>query len=132
MLDDGNPDEANEITETNESKRAAQRDDLDVPPDLRWTRNIVQDPDRLDGLGAIGVSRLFVYGGVDEIRRNDTIRTALPLIDERFRQYVPLMKTKTGRDLAEERWAWMEKKFLPKLMGQVDIEDVYGEVEASH
>lgn len=84
------------------SNEAGVKAFADENPALR----IVQDADRIDGLGAVGVSRLFVYGGVDEVRRMGLIDSGIELIEGRLRHYSRLMKTGTGREVAEERYRW--------------------------
>ena len=74
---------------------------------------IVQDADRLDALGAIGVARAFGYGGYkgqpmynpDDATTPTTLRhfyDKLLLLKER-------MNTNTGRQLATERHQFMEQ-----------------------
>ena len=64
---------------------------------------IVQDADRLDAIGAVGVARTFAYGGEHGRSLDDSIahfhEKLLLLKDE--------MNTKTGKRLAEERHAFL-------------------------
>lgn len=85
---------------------------------------IVQDADRLDALGAIGIARAFSYGGYkgrkmhdpripvrtyktsDEYKRSDA-----PTINHFYEKLLKLkdrMNTETGRAIAEERHRFME------------------------
>jgi uncharacterized protein len=85
---------------------------------------IIQDADRLDGLGAVGVSRLFVYGGANEIRRQGMIDSGIKLIEERFSHYPRLMKTETGKKMAEERYKWMVEEFVARWHDATDTSNV--------
>ena len=64
---------------------------------------IVQDADRLDAMGAVGVARTFAYGGEHGRTLDDSIRhfheKLLLLKDE--------MNTETGKQMAEERHAFL-------------------------
>ena len=64
---------------------------------------IVQDADRLDAIGAVGIARTFAFGGEHGRSLDDSIRhfheKLLLLKDE--------MNTPTGRALAEERHRFM-------------------------
>ncbi|KAI4212963.1 MAG: hypothetical protein LQ351_004307 [Letrouitia transgressa] len=62
---------------------------------------IVQDADRLDALGAVGVGRTFTYNAA--ANRRSGMEQALAHFDEKLLQLEALMKTKEGRRLAKGR-----------------------------
>ncbi|MCK4499319.1 HD domain-containing protein [Candidatus Babeliales bacterium] len=95
---------------------------------------VVQDADRLDALGAIGIARTFAYGGYkgNEIY-NPTIKPALhttaeaykksdgPAINHFYEKLLLLkdrMNTPSGRRIALKRHAFMEK-FLQTFFEEV-------------
>ncbi|TQV91192.1 hd domain-containing protein [Cordyceps javanica] len=61
---------------------------------------VVQDADRLDSIGAIGIGRLFTYGGAKTTR---PLQGSVGHFDEKLLHLVPLMKTRVGREMAHER-----------------------------
>ena len=66
---------------------------------------IVQDADRLDALGAVGIARTFAYGGEHGRPFSDSVRhfyDKLLLLKDR-------MNTAAGRRLAEARHAYLEE-----------------------
>ena len=60
---------------------------------------LVQDADRLDALGAIGIGRCFTFGGARGRSMEDSIRH----FDEKLVKLEAMMKTETGRLMASVR-----------------------------
>ncbi|MCB0669039.1 MAG: HD domain-containing protein [Saprospiraceae bacterium] len=86
--------------------------------------DIVQDADRLDAMGAIGIARAFNYGGhkgrllyhpeikpVLNLDKEAYKKSSAPTINHFYEKLLRLkdrMNTKTGKQLAEERHQFME------------------------
>jgi len=96
--------------------------------------DVVQDADRLDAIGAIGIARVFNYGGFkgNEIY-NPEIRPNLDMTKEEYKKgrqpsinhfyeklllLRDLMNTKTGREMAQERHEFM-LKYLEQFYREV-------------
>jgi len=106
------------------------------PPMRTLEGKVVQDADRLDAVGAIGIARTFVYAGwrgdlmydpklpprgsmtPEEYRRGPS--TAINHFHEKLLQLKDRMNTATARRIAEDRHAYMERyleRFLREWEG---------------
>jgi len=65
---------------------------------------IVQDADRLDALGAVGIARTFAYGGGHGRPPEDSIAH----FHEKLLLLKDMMNTAAAREIAKERHAFME------------------------
>ncbi|MDF7811553.1 HD domain-containing protein [Hymenobacter sp. YC55] len=106
---------------------------------------LVQDADRLDAIGAIGVARAFAYGGHKGRPLHDP--AVLPVVHDSFESYkkntAPTVNhfyekllhlrerlhTPAARKVAEERHAFMEQ-FLAQFLREWDGKDVNAEQQA--
>lgn len=73
----------------------------------------VQDADRLDAMGAIGIARTFAYGGSMGRRLHDPAgedrTTSVQHFYDKLLKLEGLMNTASGRKLARERHEFMEE-----------------------
>lgn len=76
---------------------------------------IVQDADRLDAIGAVGVGRCFAFGGAKGKGR--PLMGAIEHFEEKLVKLPGMMKTKSGRELAESR-----NKILEEFAAQFNEE----------
>ncbi len=65
---------------------------------------IVQDADRLDAIGAVGIARTFAFGGA----RGRSLASSVQHFDDKLLLLKDLMNTETARGIAEKRHAYME------------------------
>ncbi|KAI0383190.1 hypothetical protein F5Y04DRAFT_30691 [Hypomontagnella monticulosa] len=68
---------------------------------------VVQDADRLDAIGSIGIGRTFTFSGSRQSSMTDSIQH----FDDKLLKLESMMKTEVGRELAKERTARM-REFL--------------------
>ena len=68
---------------------------------------IVQDADRLDAIGAVGIGRVFAYGAVKAPERG--LQGSIDHFNEKLERLEGMMKTETGRKLARERTRRLKK-----------------------
>lgn len=81
---------------------------------------VVQDADRLDALGAVGIGRTFAFGGA----RNRSLDDTIDHFAEKLVKLEGMMKTDLGRQMARERtqriqqmqeWWRLETEGVPSL-----------------
>ena len=61
---------------------------------------VVQDADRLDAMGAVGIGRCFAYTAA---RGKGSLQEAVVHFQEKLERLELMMKTRTGREMAVER-----------------------------
>lgn len=77
---------------------------------------IVQDADRLDAIGAVGIARAFAYGAISgqmickqgELKQQKGRGSTIAHFYDKLLVLKDIMNTKTGKEMAEERHAFME------------------------
>ena len=92
-----------------------------LPPPESLEGKCVQDADRLDAMGAIGIARTFAYGGSRGRRMHDPLRQDAQATIEHFYEKLLLLKdsmhTATGQRLAQQRDQYM-REFLEQFYAE--------------
>jgi uncharacterized protein len=104
-----------------------------LPPMTTLEGQVVQDADRLDAIGAVGISRVFAYSGAKgrpvhdpSMKPRETMTkeeyrsgqdTAINHFHEKLLKLKQLMNTQFGRQMAENRHAFMEQ-FLDQFYAE--------------
>ncbi|UJL48057.1 HD domain-containing protein [Virgibacillus sp. NKC19-16] len=72
---------------------------------------IVQDADRIDAIGAVGIARTFAYGGAKKqlIYHRDFHDTSIQHFYNKLLTLKDLLHTTTASEIAQERHVFMEK-----------------------
>ncbi|MBY7143530.1 HD domain-containing protein [Virgibacillus sp. NKC19-3] len=72
---------------------------------------IVQDADRIDAIGAIGIARTFAYGGAKKqfIYHRDFHDTSIQHFYDKLLKLKDLLYTTTAKEIAHERHVFMEQ-----------------------
>ena len=72
----------------------------EVPLEIR----IVQDADRIDAMGAIGIARTFAFGGA----KKRPLEESLEHFDEKLLKLYDLLGTQEAKELAKPRWEFLQ------------------------
>ena len=77
---------------------------------------IVQDADRIDAMGAIGIARTFAFGGAN----NRPLEESLAHFDEKLLLLYDLLSTDAAKALAKPRWEFL-KQFYRQYKQEQEI-----------
>ena len=75
-----------------------------LSPDIPLEIRIVQDADRIDAMGAVGIARTFAYGGA----KGRTLEDSLAHFDEKLLKLYDLLSTPEAKELAAPRYAFLK------------------------
>lgn len=121
LFNNKNNENARKFLIENDFDSEAIEDIIEIINSVSFTKNkgtkpktleacIVQDADRLDAIGAIGVARTFMYSG----KNSRGIEDSLKHFDEKLLLLKDMMNTYEAKRLAEERDSFM-KEFLSEI-----------------
>ena len=121
LFNNKNNENARKFLSDNDFDSEAIEDIIEIINSVSFTKNkgtkpktleacIVQDADRLDAIGAIGVARTFMYSG----NNGRGIEDSLKHFDEKLLLLKDMMNTDEAKRLAEERDSFM-KEFLSEI-----------------
>ena len=75
-----------------------------LSPDIALEIRIVQDADRIDAMGAVGIARTFAYGGA----KNRSLEESLAHFDEKLLLLYDLLSTQEAKRLALPRYEFLK------------------------
>lgn len=76
-----------------------------LSPDIPLEVRLVQDADRMDAMGAIGIARTFAYGGA----KGRSLEDSLAHFDEKLLKLYDLLSTDAARELAKTRRDFLQQ-----------------------
>ncbi len=82
----------------------------ELPLEIR----LVQDADRIDAMGAVGIARTFAYGGA----KGRTLTESLAHFDEKLLKLYDLLSTSTGKAFAQKRYDFL-KSFYRQFQEEI-------------
>lgn len=126
LFNNKNNENARKFLIENDFDSEAIEDIIEIINSVSFTKNkgtkpkaleacIVQDADRLDAIGAIGVARTFMYSG----KNGRGIADSLKHFDEKLLLLKDMMNTNEAKNLAEERDSFM-KEFLSEINDELN------------
>lgn len=126
LFNNKNNENARKFLIENDFDSEAIEDIIEIINSVSFTKNkgtkpntleasIVQDADRLDAIGAIGVARTFMYSG----KNGRGIEDSLSHFDEKLLLLKDMMNTDEAKKLAEERDSFM-KEFLSEINDELN------------
>ena len=80
---------------------------------------IVQDADRLDAIGAVGIARAFAYGGKMDRKLYGAEECTLNHFYEKLLKIKDLLNTDKAKQIAVSRHEFMEQ-FVEKFLAQIN------------
>lgn len=126
LFNNKNNENARKFLVENDFDSEAIEDIVEIINSVSFTKNkgtkpktleacIVQDADRLDAIGAIGIARTFMYSGKHERGIEDSLKH----FDEKLLLLKDMMNTDEAKRLAEKRDSFM-KEFLSEINAELD------------
>lgn len=131
LFNNKNNENARKFLVENDFDSEAIEDIVEIINSVSFTKNrgtkpktleacIVQDADRLDAIGAIGIARTFMYSGKHERGIEDSLKH----FDEKLLLLKDMMNTDEAKRLAEKRDSFM-KEFLSEINAELGYKNKY-------